>query len=153
MLLANERNNSQHCWPSNVQSFCVRRLALVCKWMQQLLYWDLQCILGKIQPIRLWRPCVMRVCGPNNVRIAVQTDPTLLRCASAITGQKLLSQKFDCSQTLRNNSQQHATGCAKRRNNVGKWSCCPTMLRPFARGYRKCDVIYSHSHTISCFRV
>ena len=36
----------------------------------------------------LWRPCVMRVCGPNNVGRAVQTDPTLLRYASAITEQK-----------------------------------------------------------------
>ena len=89
----------------------------------------------------------MRMCGTNNVGRAMQTDPTLLRYASAITGQKLLSQKFDCSQTLRNNSQQHATGCAKRSNNVG--SCCPTMLRPFARGYSKCDVIYSK--TISRF--
>ena len=28
-------------------------------------YWDLQCIVGRIQPIRLWRPCVMRVRGPS----------------------------------------------------------------------------------------
>ena len=43
---------------------------------------------------------------------AVQTDPTLLRYASAITeqtkGWELLAQKFDRFQTLRNNSQQHA---------------------------------------------
>ena len=44
---------------------------------------------------------------------AVQTDPTLLRYASAITGQKLLPQKFDCLQTWRNVSPS-----AKRRNNV-----------------------------------
>ena len=46
---------------------------------------------------------------------AVQTDPTLLRYASAITeqtkGWELLAQKFDRFQTLRNNSQQHATTC------------------------------------------
>ena len=29
--------------------------------------WDLQCIVGRIQSIRLWRSCVMRVRGPNNV--------------------------------------------------------------------------------------
>ena len=52
----------------------------------------------------------MSVCGPNNVGRAVQTDPTLLRYASAITEQKkcweLLAKKFDRFQTLRNNMQQ-----------------------------------------------
>ena len=47
----------------------------------------------------------------------MQTDPTLLRYASAITEQKkcweLLAEKFDRFQTLRNNIQQHATECAK----------------------------------------
>ena len=41
----------------------------------------------------------MRVRGPNTVGRAVQTDPTLLRNASAITEQKkcweLLAQTFD----------------------------------------------------------
>ena len=72
--------------------------------------WDLQCIVGRIQPISLCKPCVMSVRGPNNVRRAVQTDPTLLRYASAITEQKkcweLLAEKFDRFQTLRNNIQQ-----------------------------------------------
>ena len=80
---------------------------------------------------------------PNNVERTVQTDPTLLRYASATTEQKkcweLLAQKFDWFQTLRNNSQQHATTCnrvCKRTqhltfNNVG--SCWPTIKRPFAR--------------------
>ena len=60
----------------------------------------------------------MRVRGPNNVgrASAVQTDPTMLRYASAITGQKkcweLLAQSFDRFQTLRYSAQQHATGCA-----------------------------------------
>ena len=68
-------------------------------------YWDLQCIVGRIQPIRLWRPCAMRVRGPNNVgrASAVQTDPTLLRYASTITVQKkcweLWAQTFDRFQT------------------------------------------------------
>ena len=81
---------------------------------------------------------------PNNGR-AVQTDPTLLRYASAITEQKkcweLLAEKFDWLQTLLNNTQQSPTTCnrvCKRTqhvtsNNVG--SCWPTMLRPFARGF------------------
>ena len=62
---------------------------------------------------------------------AVQTDPTLLRYASAITeqtkGWELLAQKFDRFQTLRNSSQQHATTCNRvwdgrkhvTSNNVG----------------------------------
>ena len=38
------------------------------------------CIVGRIQPIRIWKPRVlMCVCGPNNVARAVRTDPTLLR--------------------------------------------------------------------------
>ena len=52
----------------------------------------------------------MSLRGPNNVGRAVQTDPTLLRYASAITEQKkcweLLTEKFDRFQTLRNNMQQ-----------------------------------------------
>ena len=86
----------------------------------------------------------MSVRGPNDVGRAVQTDPTLLHYASAITEQKkcweLLAKKFDRFQTLHNNTQQHPTTwnrvCKRTQhvtsNNVG--SCCPTMLRPFARG-------------------
>ena len=52
----------------------------------------------------------MSMCSPNNVGRAVQTDPTLLRHASAIMEQKkcweLLAEKFDWYQTLRNNMQQ-----------------------------------------------
>ena len=62
----------------------------------------------------------MSVRGPNNVGRAVQTDPTLLRYASAITEQKkcweLLAEKFNRFQTLRENTQQHATGCVNGRN-------------------------------------
>ena len=82
----------------------------------------------------------MPLCGSNNVRRAVQTDPTLLRYASSITGQKecwkLLALKFDWSQTARNNSQQHLTTCngvCKRTqhltsNNVA--SVCVGLTRP-----------------------
>ena len=78
-------------------------------------------MVGRIQPISLCKPCIMSVRGPNNVGRAVQTDPTLLRYASAITEQKkcwelLVAEKFDVFQTLCNNIQQHATGCANGRN-------------------------------------
>ena len=57
----------------------------------------------------------MSVRGPNNVGRAVQTDPTLLRHASAITQQKkcwgLLAEKFNQFQTLREKTQQHPTTC------------------------------------------
>ena len=70
----------------------------------------------------LCKLCVMSVGGPNNIPAgrAVQTDPTLLRYALAITEQnkcwELLALKFDWFETLRNNIQQHATGCANGRN-------------------------------------
>ena len=127
-------------------------LAVVCKWMQQLQQcWDMQCIVGRIQPISLCKPCIMSVRGPNNVGRAVQMDPTLLRYASAITEQKkcweLLAEKFDRFQTLRNNTQQHPTTCNRvwkrtqhvTSNNVG--SCWPTMLRPFAWGFKLHNVL------------
>ena len=66
----------------------------------------------------------MSVPGPNNVGRVVQTDPTLLRYASAITQQKkcweLLAEKFYRFQTLRNNTQQHPTTC----NRVWKRTQC-----------------------------
>ena len=87
---------------------------------------------------------------PNNVERAVQTDPTLLRDASAITEQKkyweLLAENFDRFQTLRNNTQQqHPTTwnrvCKPTQhvtfNNVK--SCWPTMLRSFPRDLRLKD--------------
>ena len=79
--------------------------------------WDLQWIVGRVQPIRLCRPCLIRVRGPNNVGRAVQTDPPLLRYALAITEQKkcweLLAQKFDRFHTLCSNPQRHGTTCNK----------------------------------------
>ena len=129
------------CW--ELLRACWQWCANGCNNSQQC--WDLQCIVGRIQPISLCNPCVMSVRGPNNVGIAVQTDPTLLRYGLAITEQKkcweLLAEKFDRFQTLRNNTQQHPTACnrvCKRTqhvtsNSVG--SCWPKMLRPFARGF------------------
>ena len=95
--------------------------------------WDLQWIVGRIQPISDCKPCVMSVRGPNNVGRVVQTDPTLLRYALAIMEQKkcweLLSEKFDRFQTLCNNKQQHPTTCNRvykrtqhvTSNNVGSF--------------------------------
>ena len=129
----------QQCW--ELLRACWQWCPNGCNNSQQC--WDLQCIVGRIQPISLCKPCIMSVRGPNNVGRAVQTDPTLLRYASAITEQKkcwkLLAEKFDRFQTLRNNTQQHPTTCnrvCKRTQhetftNVG--SCWSTMLRLFAR--------------------
>ena len=85
----------QQCW--QLLCPCWRCCANWCNNFQQC--WDLQCIVGRIHPIRRWRLCLMRVRGPNNVRRAVPKGPTLLRYASAITEQKkcweLLALKFD----------------------------------------------------------
>ena len=90
------------------------------------------------------RPCAKRVYGPNTVGRAVQTDPTMLRYASAITEQKkcweLLAQTFDRYQTLRKNSQQHATTYIQQgvqmNAKTNAMSCWPTILRPFTRSFR-----------------
>ena len=79
-------------------------LAVVCKRMQQLPTMLGPALhRGKDKPISLCKPCIMSVRGPNNVGRAVQTDPTLLRYASAIMEQKkfweLLAEKFDRFQT------------------------------------------------------
>ena len=79
-------------------------LAVVCKRMQQLPTMLGPALhRGKDKPISLCKPCIMSVCGPNNVGRAVQTDPTLLRYASAIMEQKkfweLLAETFDRFQT------------------------------------------------------
>ena len=132
----------QQCW--ELLRACWQWCANGCNNSQQC--WELHYIVGRIQHISLCKPCVMSVRGPKNVGRVVQTDPTLLRYASAITEEKkcweLLAEKFDRFQTLLNNTQQHPTTCnrvCKRTqnvtsNNVG--SCWPTMLRPFARGLR-----------------
>ena len=122
--------------PALLLRACWQWCANGCNNSQQV--WDSQCIVGRIQTISLCNPCVMSVRGPKNVGRAVQTDPTLLRYASAITEQKkrweLLAEK------LSNFAQQHPTACNRvckqtqlvTSNNVG--SCWPTMLRLFARG-------------------
>ena len=89
----------------------------------------------------------MRMSGPSNVGRAVQTHPTLLRYAWAITEQKncweLLGQNltsFKLCATSLNNTQRHATICnrmCKRTqhvtsHNVG--NCWPNW-RPFEWGF------------------
>ena len=89
-------------------------LAVVCKRMQQLLT-SLGPAMHRGKNTThtggsLCNPCIMSMPVPNSVGSAVQTDPTLLRFASAIMEQKkcweLLAEKFDQFQTLRNNMQQ-----------------------------------------------
>ena len=99
----------QQCW--ELLLTCWQWCANGCNNLQQC--WDLQCIVGRIQPISLCKPCVMSVRGPNNDGRAVQTDPILLRYASAITEQKkcwdLLAENG--FKLLHNNTQQHPTTC------------------------------------------
>ena len=114
-LRANGRNNSQHCCAKNVGSCCMR----VSSGVQTNATTPNKCIMGKTQP-SLCNPCVMSVRGPNNVGRAEETDLTLLHDVLVITEQnkcwEWLAEKFDRFQTLRNNTQQHATGCANGRN-------------------------------------
>ena len=98
----------QQCW--ELLRACWQWCANGCNNSQQC--WDLQCIVGRIQPISLCKPCVMSVRGPNNVGRAVQTDPTLLRYASAIMEQKKCWELLAHS----NSAQQHATRCANGHN-------------------------------------
>ena len=78
-------------------------LAQVCNNFQKC--WDrLQCILGRIQPTRLCRPCETRVRGANMCK---RPDSALLCYTLVIKEQKKCWQLL----ALRNNSQQHATSC------------------------------------------
>ena len=134
MKVCNHANRANGCSNSADVGCCWRFCA---NGRNNSLGWkDVQCIMGRIRPIRLCKltkfgchlvfntlMCcylhgdhnVVRVCGPNNVGRAVQTNPTLLRYASAITEQKqcweLLAQKFDQFQTLCSNSQKYSTTC------------------------------------------
>ena len=70
----------QQCW--ELLRGCWQWCPNGCNNPQQ--YWNLQCIVERIQPISLCKPCAMSVRGPNNVEGAVQTGPILL--ASTQTG-------------------------------------------------------------------
>ena len=69
--------------PTLLRQQCSELLRACWQWwhVQTKQVWDLQCIVGRIQPISLCNPYVMSVRGPNNVWRAVQTDSTLLRYA------------------------------------------------------------------------
>ena len=85
--------------------------------------WDLHCIVGRVQPISLRNPCVMSVVAPKMLEELCKRIQhccaTLRRSRNkrnvgscwlkSLTGFKLCA-------TTRNNIQQHATGCANRRN-------------------------------------
>ena len=64
----------------------------------------------------LWSACT----APTMLERALQMDPTLLHYSSAITEQKkcweFLAQNFDQFQTLYDDSQHHAAGCANGHN-------------------------------------
>ena len=116
-LRASGRNNPNIVAPTML-GIVACMLAVVCKRMQQLPTMLGPAVhRGKDITPNFFKPCVMRVRGPNNVGRVVQTDPTLLRYASAITEQKkcweLLAEKFDRFQTLRNNTQHHPTTCTR----------------------------------------
>ena len=73
----------------------------------------------------------MRVRGPDNAERAVQTDPTLLHHASAITEKrklKSLTGLKPCAATP-NDMQLHATGCAIRHKPCNIQQCCLHLHR------------------------
>ena len=123
--------------------------------MQQLPQcWDLQCIVGRIQPIRLETMCNARA-WPHNVGRALQIAPILLRYASVITEQtvgicwfKRLTG-FKLSATIPNNTQQHAkkkkaTGCTYGRDVLH-----PTMLGVV--GQQCCTTLHRALHIVSWY--
>ena len=73
----------------------------------------------------------MSVRGPNNVEAAEQTDPTLLRYASAITEQKkrwkLLAEKFSPVQTEA--TLLDVTCCVRLHTLLHVVACCCLLFR------------------------
>ena len=123
-LRANGRSNSQYCCANDVGSCCVR----VGSGVQTNTTTPNN--VGRIQPISLCKPCVMSVRGPNNVGRAVQTDPTLLRYASAITEQKKcwellvvgqqLPKLLDVKCCARLHTLLHVVGCCCAKFETGQ---------------------------------
>ena len=121
----------QQCW--ELLRPCWQWCANGCNNSQQC--WNLQCIVGRMQPMRPCKLHLIRVRGLKNVGKAVQTDPTMLRYASAITNFKESLTGFKlCANTpvpktrVRNNMQQ---GVQMDVTCNIHW---PTMLRQFGTG-------------------
>ena len=126
------RNNSQHCWPENVESCWIVQTnsttpnnvgtsSALCHNIYKLKEFKRQYCDTREWSSR--RPCVMRGRGIH----------TLLRYADWRS--RIKEMLGAVGQTLRHNTQQHTTGCANGRqqtiaNNVG--SCWLSMFRPFA---------------------
>ena len=111
----------QQCW--ELLRSCWQWCANGCNNSQQCR--DLHCIVGRIQPIRLWRPCVMSVRGPSNVGRAVQMDPTLFFGPTLRRSRKKRSvgscwpkslTAFNLCATTPNNTQKHITTCNREWN-------------------------------------
>ena len=88
----------QQCW--ELLRVCWQWCANGCNNSQQC--WDLQCIVGRIQPISLCKPCVMSMCGPNIVASRFNDDGT--KEMLGVVGWKVWP--------VSNFARQHATGCA-----------------------------------------
>ena len=86
-------------------------------------------IVGRIQPIRLWCPCVMRMRGPNNVGRKEELCKRIQHCCATLQRSrskrnvgscwfKSLTEFKLCATTPKhtNNIQQHAKRCANGRN-------------------------------------
>ena len=112
--------------------------------------WDLQCIVERIQPLSLCKLCVMSVGGPSNVGRAVQTDPTLLRYASAITEQNIYVGScwlksltgFKLCATTSNNMQQAVQMDATC--NIQHWELLANNVASVCTGLNTFNVIYLH---------
>ena len=83
-----------------------------------------------------------RVVVPKSNLSYPQTDATTPNIAALRTNVAKRLTGFKLCRTTPNNTQQHSTTCNRvckgtqhvTSNNVG--SCWPTMLRPFAQGFR-----------------
>ena len=90
----------QQCW--QLLRPCWRCCANWCNNSQQC--WDLQCIVGRIHPIRRWRPCLMRVRGPNIVALRVGDHGT--KEMLGVVGSKVWPGFKLCATTPNNNNVQ-----------------------------------------------
>ena len=117
-------NNVESCWVrvgSGVQTplllrSCWQWCAKGCNNSQQC--WDLDRIVGRIQPIRLWRPCVTnaRAQPQQRWKSCANRSNVFWSHASAITEQKNVGScwpksltAFNLCATTPNNTQKHIT--------------------------------------------